>query len=382
MSASRTEHVASSTRPAPDALGVAIALGVAPPVVLWWLALAGLATMHHEDGSTAALVACIGAAGPALYGALMAPGHRRLRHGALAAGLVAVTALIVLPVLVPGERADAIAAGVGFVLGDVDPEGAVAEAVRASIPAEPAPVVAPVTAEPVAAAPPILPDDHEIVLPYEGEGRQLTVPVVFEHRGRTREVVMMLDTGATYTTLPSDVLVFLGAYPGADAPELTLTTANGKRTARVGLIDEVWLGDLAVPGVAVTLCEDCAGDEAAGLLGLNVAGGFNVTIDADRREVVFRRRARFDRRLDVRPFVDLTGRFTRFPGGRVEVILGLANTAPRRVDTVAVHIACGADQWRVALGPVPPGEHAEVTRRLPRHDRCEPYSLSLDQASW
>ena len=50
----------------------------------------------------------------------------------------------------------------------------------------------------------------EIALPVEGEGRRLSIPVVFEHGERTVEVWMLLDTGATYTTLPMEVLDQLG----------------------------------------------------------------------------------------------------------------------------------------------------------------------------
>ena len=45
--------------------------------------------------------------------------------------------------------------------------------------------------------------------------------MVFEHEDRSLEVYMMLDTGATYTTLPTSVLARLGALPSADDPVLT-----------------------------------------------------------------------------------------------------------------------------------------------------------------
>ena len=77
----------------------------------------------------------------------------------------------------------------------------------------------------------------------------------------------MLDTGATYTTLPSGVLLRLGRMPPTEAPRLTLNTANGERSAQVVLVDRVWLGDLHLDGVAVTSCEDCASSDNAGLLG-------------------------------------------------------------------------------------------------------------------
>lgn len=221
-----------------------------------------------------------------------------------------------------------------------------------------------------------------LILPYEGEGRRLTIPVAFEHNGRLVETFMMLDTGATYTTLSDEVLTLLGAHPSRDAPRLTLTTANGIRESAVTLIDRVWLGDLAVPGVAITPCEDCAGRDADGLLGLNVAGGFNVTIDADRREVVLQPRARTDRHLDVRPFVDLEGSFSRYPNGRVEVALGLTNRAPYDIDRVVTRIRCDEEVWHVVSGPVDAGAEERLTRRLPSHPPCAQYQISMEGADW
>src|SRR5690606_2005144 len=74
-----------------------------------------------------------------------------------------------------------------------------------------------------AALPPAAPlDDHAIALPYDGEGRRLAVPVAIQHGGRTVEIWMLLDTGATYTTLPTSTLADLGIHPGPDDPRITL----------------------------------------------------------------------------------------------------------------------------------------------------------------
>jgi hypothetical protein len=150
----------------------------------------------------------------------------------------------------------------------------------------------------------------------------------------------------------------------------------------VVLLDHVWLGDLAIGGVAVTTCEDCASEENAGLLGLNVAGGYNVTIDADRREVIFSARQNFNRRLDVRPFSDLEASFMRYPGGRVELSLDFENHTSRDILGASAKISCDESEWIVDIGEVEPMGLTEVARRLPRHERCESYQVSLDAAWW
>ncbi|MEO0602961.1 MAG: retropepsin-like aspartic protease, partial [Myxococcota bacterium] len=211
---------------------------------------------------------------------------------------------------------------------------------------------------------------------------RMTVPVVFANGSREVEVDMMFDTGATYTTLPLSVLAELGIDPGPSDPTIRLHTANGEREAQLVLLDEVWLGDLRLGGVAIATCDDCASTDTAGLLGLNVAGGFNLAIDADRNEVEFTRRRMFDRKLDVKPFSDLSATFTRFPGGRVEVRVTLAAASRRDIDSAVAAIGCADDKWKVELDDVLSGEVRTVRRRLPEHVPCDAYEISLHRADW
>lgn len=369
-------------RPGLDGVAAVALVVAAWPAGLLWAALTGLARAAGESIPSATLLGAVLALGPATLVLLAARPSRRLRQGALALGLSSVVGLLVLPRLVPGARHEAILGGLDAVLGEVDRQGPLAQAVRDGLPEEPPPMAQAVSEASDALPPPPPVGQNTIVLPYEGEGRRLVVPVVFEHQGRTVETFMMLDTGATYTTLPSALLGLLGARPERDAPRLMLTTANGERNAEVTLVDTVWLGDLAVPGVAITPCEDCAGEGASGLLGLNVASGFNVSIDADRREVSFQRRARFDRHLDIRPFVGLDARFMRYPDDRVQVTLDLDNRAPYAIGRAVTRVACEDEAWRIVSGPVAPRAVDSLTRRLPDHERCERYRIELEQADW
>ncbi len=354
------------------------------PSGLAWAAMIGLGVARQGEAFAVAASATTVVFGPALLAGMVM--HRpRLARSAVVAALWSMLLLLVMPVYFPGERRDAVATGVALLTRD--PEGAgMARRLADVLPDEPDLAVAqvPEALEVVLEAPPVaapLPDDA-IELPYEGEGRRLAVPVVFQNGGREIETFMMLDTGATYTTLPPRLLAELGIAPGANAPTLTLNTANGEKTSAVVLLDQVWLGDLPITGVAITECADCESDEVSGLLGLNVTGGFNVTIDADRRAVVFAPRMRFNRRLDVRPFVDLEARFVRFPGGRVEVEADLSSRATRDLASSAAKVTCGEKSWTLELGALAAGEALSLRRRLPPHPRCEMYQIELDDASW
>ncbi len=346
--------------------------------------LVGLGVHRHAEPWAISVSAMVLTFGPPLLAAFAPAPRRSLRLG-WALWLWSVGLFLVLPVYFPGERRQAVATGLA-IAGLGSGQG-LPERIADSLPEEPS-VASPEVAEaarltvepPPPASVPLR--NSQIALPYEGEGRQLSVPITFENAGEVVEVDMTLDTGATYTTLSRDTLRLLNAYPTDEAPVITLHTANGERQAQVVLLDHVWLGDLDVPGIAIATCDDCESSATSGLLGLNVAGAFNLSIDADRREVVFSQRARFDRRLDVKPFTDLTATFVRFPGGRVEVMVGLDNRSRRRVARAVTAIGCGDDTWTVPLVDLGPGELLEVRQRLPRHEPCDQYQISLHEAHW
>jgi len=348
-----------------------------------YAAMLGLGLHRHAPPWAIATVATVVVFGPALFaGAAAAKGRTLVFAGVL--GVWAVALLAGMPVYFPGERREAVATGIALVSFG-DGWEAVARGVAQRLPeerrvADPEVPEATELFQAVPPPPPTLRED-EIALPYEGEGRRLAVPVVFEHHGRTVETWMMLDTGATYTTLPEHVLRDLGVSL-ADKPTIQLHTANGERESLVAVVDQVWLGNLPIDGAAVATCDLCATEDTMGLLGLNVTGGFNFFVDGDRQEVVFTSRFDRDNRLDVSPFIDLSATFTRFPGGRVEVVVNLANRAERVIGRADAAISCGDETWIVRFSHVEPAELASVRRRLPPHSWCERYQVSLDAASW
>jgi hypothetical protein len=367
-------------RPSPPWPGIALLLAAGGPVLLAYAAAIGLGLHRHGTPWAVSLAATAAVFLPPLMVSLVA--RRRLSGFAGAALLWSLAGLAILPVYFPGERREAVSAGLALLMGSAGWED-LAETVADSLPEEPA-VAAPELAVAVELERPALPPgralgDHEMVLPYEGEGRNLAIPVVFAHGDRELEVMMMLDTGATYTTLPGDVLAELGLTVGPDDPVLRLHTANGEADASIVSVDTVWLGDLPLEGVAIAQCEPCRSNDTVGLLGLNVAGGFNVAIDADRHEVTFTRREVHDRKLDAKPWIDLDARFARYPGGRVEVRIDLFNRKPQDLAAVTAQVRCGERRWTVDLGAVAADEGVQLDRKLPRHPACEAYEISLHQ---
>ncbi len=226
---------------------------------------------------------------------------------------------------------------------------------------------------------PVATATDQVALPYEGSGHSMAIPVQFGDV----ELPMLFDTGASVTTLGRDSLRQIGITVPSDAPEITLRTANGERTAKLVMVPKVWVGGLLVEGVTIGICEECADSRTAGLLGLNVSSQFLVTVDTRRKEVVFQQRdGDSERLIDVAPWLKIQAQATVWPDTRVEVEVTGDNLASRRVAEAEVGITCGEDRFVARLMDVPANGVGETTVRLPRGTDCTRYSVSLDGARW
>jgi clan AA aspartic protease (TIGR02281 family) len=344
----------------------------------------GLGLHRHAPAWVISLTATVLVFGPPIVAAAMSARARVPLFGTVL-GFWSIGILGAMPVYFPGERRQAVVTGMSLV-GLGPGWELLARAVADELPGEPQ-IAEPEVPEATALVEAVLPapaplEDHQIALPYEGAGRRLSVQVTFENGENVLDADMMLDTGATYTTLPLETLAALGIVPDDDDPTIYLHTANGEREARVVLLDGVWLGDLQVRGVAVATCEACASADTVGLLGLNVTGGYNMMIDADRHEVVFTTRTDQNRRLDIAPFTELSASLSRYPGGRMEVVVRLASTADRPIRAAKAEIRCEDNSWSVELGDVPADGEISVRRRLPEHETCDRYQVALQSATW
>lgn len=291
-----------------------------------------------------------------------------------------------LPGYFPGEVGGAIATGLAVLAapgGSAMAEQAAKFANRVSEPikAMPAGEKPPPEADRGVECPPAaaLLEGDQVALPYEGKGHSMVVPVDF---GGT-ELPMLFDTGASVTTLDSASLKKLGVRIPADAPEITLRTANGERTSKIVLLDQVWVGGMPVRGVTVGLCEECADERTAGLLGLNVSGQFLVTVDTASKEVIFQaRQGGGDRLIDISPWLKVQATARVYPDTRVEVVVEGTNRATRPVMSAEIGITCGDDHFRTKLTDIAPGTTGQAEVSLPRGTDCNQYKVSLEHARW
>ena len=362
-------------------------------------ALVGLGVMREGFPP----VVSVGAVGVALLPAMGLAGLTRFKPTALAGALWlwASLLLIGLPTWFPGERAGAITTGfmwfgalggaegaaLGAALGERAADMLGEEVLAGTLPA---PELAP---EPVAEAPAPRPEparaatarvmtEDQVVLPYEGKGRSLRVPVSFDSASGDAEFWMLFDTGATFTTLNEATLYELGLRIPRDAPEVTLQTAGGARTAKLVLLERIWLGGFPVEGVTVAVCEPCADSGVSGLLGLNVSGQFQVTLDHDQQEMVLKPRTGTDRHLDIGEWLDISTRLASWTDGRMELTITATNQSEREIRDAEVAIQCPDQRFSFTLRRVKAEDVLEKKVSLPRHTSCPEYRVSLENAGW
>ncbi len=369
-------------------LSALLGLGAAPVAALAVALGLGVGLLREGPGPLIAGLTALGLLGPPALAAPLGGAAGRGPRFFAALGLWSALIVYAFPLYFPLERAGALSAG-GAVLAralGVALPPALPDTLDARLPGIsgrlPAPVALPAPAPPARTGPVVSEDGELVVLPYEGSASSLRVPVELEGRGgRHLEVVLLFDTGASFTSVDRRTLDALGVRVPDDAPTIEVRTANGPRQTPLVLIERLWIGGFEVEGVTVGLCDACAHEDEVGLLGLNVSGRFLVTVDQQAREIHLRPRPDAHQGADVRYWVHPAAAATRWPDGRVDVEVSLRNDAPRVVRDAVVRVGCGED-YEVAFARVAPGETAVERAQLPRGASCDSYTVAFDRGRW
>ena len=95
------------------------------------------------------------------------------------------------------------------------------------------------------------------------------------------EQLFIVDTGASYTSIPWSTVRSLGIRVDSNTPRRQLRTASDIISVPVVVLPEVTLGGWTVQNVEATVL-DLPGNDALGLLGLNFLGEFKVEVDRER----------------------------------------------------------------------------------------------------
>ncbi len=94
------------------------------------------------------------------------------------------------------------------------------------------------------------------------------------------EQQFIVDTGASYTSIPWSTVNALGLRIDQNTPRRQLRTASDLISVPVVVLPEIELGGWTVSDVEVTVL-DLPGNDALGLLGLNFLGQFRVDLDRE-----------------------------------------------------------------------------------------------------
>ena len=223
----------------------------------------------------------------------------------------------------------------------------------------------------------------DVVISYEGQGESMQVAAFFDGPRYGEEFPMIFDTGATYTTLNRAALERLEIDVPRDAPNAVLRTANGEIEAPLVLVDAVWLGDAVVEWVTVAVCEPCASEDVAGLLGMNVSGQYQVSLDHDHRQIQLGALGgEENRKLDVAQWLRLSSRMLSWNDGRLEVEVTGQNLSPVAIREISAQVDCPGGRFEVLVDRVGGAETVSRKMALPRGTDCSEYTLTLRRATW
>jgi predicted aspartyl protease len=231
-------------------------------------------------------------------------------------------------------------------------------------------------------------------------GVSMSVPFTFEQGSivvdaglvagdRSLPVRLVLDTGASFTTISPEAAKKLGIAPGPRSPQLHVQTAGGEATYPLVVLSELTLGEARVGPLVAAVCAPCAVGDKAGLLGLNFTSHFQMVIDNKTGRVRMRPAEEWlDRHAEVEPFLEVHGLTGTEEGDLLRVAASVTNLAPAGVRGLAFELTLldaggrPLNSRRVMVEAVAAGETRPLTVEIAAHTDCASFNLELKQAFW
>jgi clan AA aspartic protease (TIGR02281 family) len=121
------------------------------------------------------------------------------------------------------------------------------------------------------------------IIPLERQGGVWVAQVEFNDLHQTKLIV---DTGATFTTISEDLAFDAGIQPDPRSPDINLNTAGGNVQAKMGIAPRIRVGHAGRDDVRVVIHTIPNLPEGIdGLLGLSFFDRFMVRLDQSQREL-------------------------------------------------------------------------------------------------
>jgi hypothetical protein len=120
------------------------------------------------------------------------------------------------------------------------------------------------------------------------EGHVL-VPVTLSHRGRSVRTTLILDTGATTTSISEETATELGIMPEETSPGVARVADGRKVMSRNATIDSVRLGSKELRQTPVSIMPYTGPrEDHDGLLGMSFLKAFAYQVDLNRQKIIWR----------------------------------------------------------------------------------------------
>lgn len=235
--------------------------------------------------------------------------------------------------------------------------------------------------------------DDGVRVPFERKGSGIVVPVTLIGPEVRVAVKMLLDTGATLSTINARTLGRLGLYVTSSDATVVMSTANGRVQRTLTVVEGAALGGSEVQGgLTVALCEECVVGDVVGLLGLNFTRHFRLTVDQSGGELsLVAKQPGPGHLFDIRPFVKLTNvegvRISERDGvdAVFKVALRVHNRSPRALRGVRVGAIVkgpSAERLTSEIVAIPPREVVSVRFAGKVRGRVTGFQVELEGASW
>jgi len=226
-------------------------------------------------------------------------------------------------------------------------------------------------------------------VPFSFEQGSIVVQATIEGNGRSLPVRMVLDTGASFTTISPQTAAALGVAPGPRSPLLHVQTAGGEATYPLVVLPGLTLGTSRVGPLAAAVCEPCAVGDKVGLLGLNFTSHFQMVIDNKTGRVRMRPVEDWvDRRAEVEPFLEVHGLAGSEEGDLMRITAQVTNLSPEGVSNLAFEVTLTDDAdralnvQRVTVDRIEAGATHTLNVGIAAQPGCASFRLELRQASW
>ena len=126
-------------------------------------------------------------------------------------------------------------------------------------------------------------DSEDTIIPLE---REAGVWIATVEMNDLHEARLIIDTGATFTTISEDLAFEIGTQPDPNGPRINLHTAGGNVQAEMGLVSRIRIGRAGRNDVRVVIHTiPNLPEDIDGLLGLSFFDRFLVRLDHSQRQL-------------------------------------------------------------------------------------------------